>query len=56
MLSVWRSRSAGKYGLKLGSSVAARIADACANDQALAAQELESWRYTSTRRRKARRS
>lgn len=30
-----------KYGLKLGSSVAARIAEACANDQALAAQELQ---------------
>lgn len=30
-----------KYGLKLGSSVAARIAEACANDQGLAAQELQ---------------
>jgi DNA polymerase-3 subunit delta len=30
-----------KYGLKLSSSVAARIAEACVNDQGLAAQELE---------------
>jgi len=30
-----------KFGLKLGSSVAARIAETCANDQGLAAQELQ---------------
>jgi DNA polymerase-3 subunit delta len=30
-----------RFGLKIGSSVAARIAEGCANDQGLAAQELQ---------------
>ena len=30
-----------RFGLKVGSSVASRLADACGNDQAIAAQELQ---------------